>query len=353
MAKLTRFAARIFGSSAGTDQIGVFGSKFAGSEDFTTSPKEAQSLSNWFTGWYGAAIGGNAPCIQDLNAPPFVLSYQIAKILQAGVTEWDLETTYYIGSFVSDSLGNLYYSLVDDNLNHAISDTSYWKIYSTDITGTGKDFWGSSLPAGYVWASGKTIGNGSSNATERANADTSNLFTLLWNNYSNSLLPIYDSAGIATIRGANAAADFAANKALSMIDKRGRVSVGKDDLGGAPASRITSTTVSPDGVTLGANGGEQTHTLLESELASHTHTQDAHNHTQNAHGHRAKVFLNGVSGTGGNPVRTDGSFADDPGVIESSTATNNAATALNQDAGNDDAHNNVQPTILCNYIIKL
>lgn len=353
MAKLQRFAAKIFGSGAGADQIGVFGSLFAGSEATTTDPKVAQSLSNWLTGWFGAAIGGNAPAIEDMNAGFFVTTYQIAKILQAGVAEWDAETTYFIGSFASDSLGGLYYSLTDDNLNHALSDTTNWKLYSSEPTGIGKDYFGSVLPAGYVWAAGKTIGNASSNATERANADTQALFTLLWNNYSNTLLPIYDSAGVASTRGANAAADFAANKALSLIDKRGRVSAGKDDMAGTtPAGRLTSATMIPDGVTLGAHGGEETHVLTEAELASHTHLQNSHNHTQDAHGHNIPMVAQPTGGGNFVPQAPAGSAGGTAGTA-GTTATNQAATAVNQDTGSDDAHNNVQPTIVCNYIIKL
>lgn len=36
---------------------------------------------------------------------------------------------------------------------------------------------------------------------------------------------------------------------------------------------------------IGARGGEETHVLITTELASHTHTQNSHNHTQDAHTH--------------------------------------------------------------------
>lgn len=44
---------------------------------------------------------------------------------------------------------------------------------------------------------------------------------------------------------------------FNIPDLRGRVPAGKDDMGGSPATRLTSTTISPNGQTLGATGGDQ------------------------------------------------------------------------------------------------
>jgi len=76
-------------------------------------------------------------------------------------------------------------------------------------------------PAGWVVEKG-TIGNASSNATNRANSDTLSLFTLMWTEFTNAELPIQDSAGAASTRGASAAADFAANKRMPLFDSRTR-----------------------------------------------------------------------------------------------------------------------------------
>jgi hypothetical protein len=85
--------------------------------------------------------------------------------------------------------------------------------------------------AGYVRLNGRTIGNAASGATERANADTVNLFTYLWDNLSNTLAPV--SGG----HGASAAADFAANKTITLLDMRGASLVGVDDMGNSAALR--------------------------------------------------------------------------------------------------------------------
>lgn len=95
MAKLTRVTAKVFGGSAGSTQVGVFGSLAAGSPTFTNSPSAVQSLSNWALGWFGGVLGGNSPAIEDLNGFCFVDSYQIAYMLQAGIPEYDASTTYY------------------------------------------------------------------------------------------------------------------------------------------------------------------------------------------------------------------------------------------------------------------
>lgn len=123
-------------------------------------------------------------------------------------------------------------------------------------TGVILDYVGSSLPTGYVWPNGQTIGSASSLATGRANADTANLFTLLWNSWADAQAPVLPGG-----RGATAAADFAANKTIALPDLRGRVVAALDNLGGASAaSRLTSTTMTPDGTTRGATGGTQTST---------------------------------------------------------------------------------------------
>ena len=72
------------------------------------------------------------------------------------------------------------------------------------------------MPTGCVLPNGGTIGSAASGATNRANADTADLFAFYWRITSNTDYPIQDSAGAASTRGASAAADFAANKRLPL-----------------------------------------------------------------------------------------------------------------------------------------
>ena len=209
-------------------------------------------------------------------------------------------------------------------------------------TGCGTDFWGSTLPSGYIWASGLTIGNATSGATERANADTLSLYTLLWNSFTNSILPIY-SAGIAASRGFTAAADFAAGKTLQVPDKRSRVSVGPEVLGASTAaSRLTSGNYLT-GITPGSTGGEQNHALAIAELAAHSHTYSDSGHTHNFYTTTAGGGLPGTYGATGGPQTSSSGYVV-PTTISSITINN---------TGSGTAHNNLQPLIVCNYIIKL
>ena len=78
-----------------------------------------------------------------------------------------------------------------------------------------------SAPIGWVLANGGTIGSASGNA-DLASADAEALFTVLWGNgWTDALLPVLTSGGSASTRGVSAAADWAANKRMTLPDLRG------------------------------------------------------------------------------------------------------------------------------------
>lgn len=106
---------------------------------------------------------------------------------------------------------------------------------------------------------------------------------------------------------------------FNLPDCRGRVVAGKDDMGGIAASRLTTPV---NGATLGAAGGLESHVLATNELALHTHS-----------------VAGSIQFTGGTIYSTTGA----------SQGTTGASTG---GAGGGAGHNNVQPTIVFNKIIR-
>jgi hypothetical protein len=167
MAKIPRKVAKQFGSTAGAQQIGVYGSFAAGSAAYSTDPDTIQGLSNYLSGWFSAVVGSNSPAIEDVNALDFLWSYQLAYIMQAGIPEWNAQTTYYIGSIATGvGTGILYRSIQNTNLNHAVSDTAWWElvVQTTAATPTRQAFTSGSgtytTPAGARYLHVKMVGGG-------------------------------------------------------------------------------------------------------------------------------------------------------------------------------------------------
>lgn len=171
--------------------------------------------------------------------------------------------------------------------------------------------------AGYVRANGLTIGSAASAATERANDDTEALYTLLWEEFN------YDVSGG---RGASAAADFAANKTMTLPDAKNRAIFALDGMGGTNTNRITN------GTNFGQAGGAETHQLTEAEMPEHFHVQGEPMET----GHDS-TYLNGFTRKGvntNNLVTVTGSYSPDNLHVNS------------DNAGEDEPHNNMPPYII-------
>lgn len=170
--------------------------------------------------------------------------------------------------------------------------------------------WWTTAPTGWLRCDSKTVGDGSSGATARANADAENLFVYLWNAdaSSNNLIV---SGG----KGASAAADWAAHKTITLPDGRRRGIVGRgssvwDDMfqtegddegdrepaihshssGGSGTTDTGYANISTEDIAIGA-----TNSTIELDVAEgsgivvavydHLHPNTPHTHTDAGHTH--------------------------------------------------------------------
>jgi microcystin-dependent protein len=137
---------------------------------------------------------------------------------------------------------------------------------------------------------------------------------------------------------------------FNLPDKRGRVSIVKDDMGGAAALRLTNAVAGFAGDALGAAGGSQSHALTLAELPTGITSAGSN-------------LITVTGGTSGNvcmdltPSATPGGaftfrYPTTLGAAPIlATGNNNINVASNNTGG--AAHAHVPPAIVCNYIIRI
>ena len=250
----------------------------------------------------GAVIGGTTPAagsFTNLDA-----TNMDSTIIGA--------TTPEAGNFTTvDATGNITVGGTVDGRDVAADGVTLDAIEaSADLTPTGvtAPYIGTTAPAKWVIAQGGTIGNGSSGGTARANADTEDLFTLLWDSMADAQAPV------STGRGASAAADFAANKTITLPNMQGKMAVGTG--GTAPATH-------------GDNGGAESVTLTQAETPV------------KAHSHTGTWYL------------TAGGISVGPQWFSNGASSGSRTVPGNGGDATADAHNNMPPWVALNYIIKL
>lgn len=122
-------------------------------------------------------------------------------------------------------------------------------------------------------------------------------------------------------------------------DLRGRVIAGQDDMGGTSANRLTGLSGGVDGDVLGGVGGAETNTLTTAQIPSHQHFVA-----------RAAAGTSALSST--NTLNEEAGYGSNASYTLAG-GTGAASIGLSSSTGSGSAHNNVQPTIILNYIIKV
>lgn len=160
---------------------------------------------------------------------------------------------------------------------------------------------------------------------------------------------------------------------FNLPDLRGRFPLGQDDMGTSAAGRVTIEDASAPGLT----GGAQQVVLTSAQMPTHTHVQNAHTHVQNAHTHTGATNVdqhrhaaaNGgqfvlYGGTGEAATMSLGSTHSATTYtaydehqhtlqVNSTVAVNQNATATNQNTGGGQAHPNLPPFLVINWLIRV
>lgn len=130
---------------------------------------------------------------------------------------------------------------------------------------------------------------------------------------------------------------------FNVPDLRGRAVAGQDDMGGSSANRLTSPI---NGDTLGAAGGSESHTLTTAQLPAHGHNL--------FHTTLTNVSPTKPTSTSAVTYRNQHPYVAGSEIFSYNMhgVSGSATIGLSGSTGSGSAHNNVQPTIILNYIIK-
>lgn len=172
--------------------------------------------------------------------------------------------------------------------------------------------------ADWVRSNGLSIGGPTSNANGRASDACNALFNFLWTHFDNILAPMYSKTGAAVGRGASAAADWAAERAIGTVMMSGLLPGALDGMGRGSSSQrfrtaegeqyghvlayvntapaATSAAVNEYDVA-GSIVGENTHKLTVNELPSHAHGSTLNEGVGHQHYYyRGHYYSAGVAG---------------------------------------------------------
>ncbi|MBR1142491.1 phage tail protein [Bradyrhizobium sp. AUGA SZCCT0431] len=182
--------------------------------------------------------------------------------------------------------------------------------------GAGMDYWGTTAPnSAFVFPYGQAI----------SRTTYSTLFNLI---------------GITYGPGDN-------STTFNLPDLRGRVTAKKDDMGGSSANRLTDANDGLDGDVLGDTGGGETQVLVTANLPAYTPAGGLTVVSTVGQVMQTNSIVEAIIGTGG------GAAAGAVGITGVSTITSTGTLAGTAQGGTSTAFGVVQPTIMCNYIMRI
>ena len=126
---------------------------------------------------------------------------------------------------------------------------------------------------------------------------------------------------------------------FQLPDLRGRIPVGKN--GSDTAFNA-----------LGKTGGEKAHTLTTAEMASHSHSVSGTAASGGAHTHALGGIASRKSGSWNGCVASTGCTDLTWNSVRSGGSHSHSVSGTAAAVGSGSAHNNLQPYIVMNYIIK-
>lgn len=271
------------------------------------------SFSSDFVVWFKADksnTGSATLIVNALSAKP------LRAKSGAALTSGDIQAGTIIGA---------YYSVASDEFLIINSGYHFTALSSTIASsfavglkvGMKVDWFGSALPAGFLWADGSAV----------SRATYAELF-----------------AAYGTAYGAGDG-----STTFNLPDLRGRSTFGRDDMGGTAVSRLTAAKSGIAGATLGATGGAESVTIARSDLPNVTLSLTGQTASGGSHSHS-------VGNQGSVNREAGGSGSAGPGTDNTSTAGAHSHSltgdteSLNGNVTQTELRN-VPPAIVCNVII--
>jgi len=136
---------------------------------------------------------------------------------------------------------------------------------------------------------------------------------------------------------------------FNLPDKRGRVSAGMDTMAGLTAGRLTTATLNGNGI--GGVGGGETFTLTTPNLPPYTPSGSVSTSvTTTVNDLRLSTGNNALSSSISPGSSTSGSFGS---ITTSVVSSASSSFSGNAQGGTSTPFGRLQPTITCNYIIRI